>query len=93
MSGRGGGVALISDNISRYDYASIVLFSSFENTEVCITRGKQTIRLGCVYRPPPSAGNKLTTCDFLDEFGMFLSDDSIPAENLLVVGDFNFPHG
>ena len=48
------------------------------------------IRLGCVYRPPPSAGNKLTTCDFLDEFGMLLSDDSIPAENVLVVGDFNF---
>ena len=57
---------------------------------MCITRGKQTIRLGCVYRPPPSAGNKLTTCDFIDEFGMFLSDDSIPAENVLVVGDFNF---
>ena len=27
VSGRGGGVALISDNISRYDYASIVLLA------------------------------------------------------------------
>ena len=43
-----------------------------------------------MYRPPPSAGNKLTTSDFVDEFGMFLSDDSIPDENVLLVGDFNF---
>ena len=57
---------------------------------MCISRGKQTIQLVCVYCPPPSAGNKLTTSDFLDEFGMFLSDDRIPAENMLVVGDFNF---
>ena len=89
VSGRGGGVALIFRhlNVRLCKHRS---FSSFENIEVCITRGKQTIRLGCVYRPPPSARNKLTTCDFIDEFGMFLSDDSIPAENVLVVGDFNF---
>ena len=90
VSGRGGGVALIFRQHLNVRLCKHRSFSSFENIEVCITRGKQTIRLGCVYRPPPSAGNKLTTCDFIDEFGMFLSDDSIPAENVLVVGDFNF---
>ena len=44
----------------------------------------------CVYRPPPSARNKLTTDDFLDVFGKFLSGEDIPPENVLVVGDFNF---
>ena len=44
----------------------------------------------CVCRPPPSARHKLTTDDFLDEFGNFLSGDNIPLENVLVVGDFNF---
>ena len=90
VSGKGGGVALIFWQHLNVRLCKHRSFSSFENTEVCITRGKQTIRLGCVYRTPPSAGNKLTTCDFIDEFGMFLSDDSIPAENVLVVGDFNF---
>ena len=90
VSGRGGGVALIFRQHLNVRLCKHRSFSSFENIEVCITRGKQTIRHGCVYRPPPSAGNKLTTCDFIDEFGMFLSDDSIPAENVLVVGDFNF---
>ena len=56
--------------------------------EVCITRGKQTIQAVCVYRPPPPAGKKLTTSDFLDEFGTFLSDNGT-TENALV-GDFNF---
>ena len=32
----------------------------------------------------------LLPCGFLNDFGMFFSDDSIPAENVLVVGDFNF---
>ena len=90
VSGRGGGVALIFRQHLNVRLCKHRSFSSFENIQVCITRGKQTIRLGCVYRLPPSAGNKLTTCDFIDEFGIFLSDDSIPAENVLVVGDFNF---
>ena len=90
VSGRGGGVALIFRQHLNVRLCKHRPFNSFENIEVCISRGKQTIRVGCVYRPLPSAGNKLTTRDFLDEFGMFLSDDSIPAENVLVVGDFNF---
>ena len=55
-----------------------------------LTRGKQAIQLVCVCRPPPSARHKLTTDDFLDEFGNFLSGDNIPLENVLVVSDFNF---
>ena len=42
-----------------------------------------------VCKMSPSSKNKLTTRGFLDDFGMFLADDSIPAENVLVVGDFN----
>ena len=43
-----------------------------------------------MYHPSPSSKNKLLPCGFLNDFGMFFSDDSIPAENVLVVGDFNF---
>ena len=89
VSGRGSGVALIFRHL-KVRLCKHRSFNSFENIEVCITRGKQTIRVGCLYRPPPSARNKLTTRHFLDGFGMFLSDDSIPAENVLVVGAFNF---
>ena len=86
VSGRGGGVEIICRQHLR-----VCSFASFDNIEVCLTRGKETIQLVCMYRPSPSSQNKLTTHGFLDDFGMFLSDDSIPAaENVLVVGDLIF---
>ena len=60
VSGRVGGVALISRQPLKVRLCKHRAFSiSFDNTEVCVTRGKQTIRLVCVYRPLPSAGNTL----------------------------------
>ena len=57
LSGRGGGVAIMFREHVKVGLCKYRSFSSLENIEVCVTRGKQTIRLVCVYRPPPSARN------------------------------------
>ena len=47
------------------------------------------IRVIVVYRPPPSATNKLTTSLFLSEFTTLLENLSITSGELLILGDFN----
>ena len=47
------------------------------------------IRVIVVYRPPPSATNKLITFLFLSEFTTLLENLSITSGELLILGDFN----
>ena len=50
----------------------------------------QKYMIACVYRPPPSAVNKLTENQFLDEFAEYLASVATASGHLRIVGDFNF---
>jgi hypothetical protein len=88
-SGKGGGVAVIARDTLKARVCKYRCFDTFENIELCVTRGKETVRLVCVYRPPPSAKNQLTVGGFLTDFQSFLSKETLPNENILLVGDLN----
>ena len=92
--GRGGGVAVIHK-------ASIALrllssshdknVSSFEFMDCNITIKNYTLRLGVVYRPPPTRQNGLKTSTFLeDEWPAFLTKYAATENNIIIVGDVNF---
>eukprot|EP00745_Piridium_sociabile_P042306 TRINITY_DN84_c0_g2_i3.p2 TRINITY_DN84_c0_g2~~TRINITY_DN84_c0_g2_i3.p2 ORF type:complete len:118 (+),score=22.18 TRINITY_DN84_c0_g2_i3:870-1223(+) len=67
----GGGIAVIMKNclVSCSSVTSSFPFShtSFEVIEVLLTVHSQRLRLLCVYRPPPSARNKLTDSLFFEK--------------------------
>ena len=44
----------------------------------------------CIYRPPPSAKNRLTHPMFLNDFECFLDYHALTLSNFFIVGDFNF---
>lgn len=88
--GGGGGVAVLYRQHVKVRQCKQRSFTTFDNIEVCLSRGKETVRLVCVYRPPPSPKNRLTVADFLSEFTAFMSHDGLPSENIFVVGDLNF---
>ena len=90
LTGRGGGVAILYRQHLKVRQCKLRSFTTFDNIEVCLAVGKRTVRLSVLYRPPPSQKNRLTVVDFLAEFTDFLSDDSLPAENTILVGDLNF---
>ena len=62
---------------------------SFEHMQLLIKSFGKWIRVIVVYRPPPSATNKLTTSLFLSEFITLLENLSITSGELLILGDFN----
>ena len=63
--------------------------SSFEHVQVCFQSTPHPITFSCVYRPPPSSTNKLTTRMFLSEFDQLLDHYSLLPGNLIVLGDIN----
>ena len=64
-------------------------FLSFEYTEVLLKAKRRCIRIVLIYRPPPSAENKLTFSMFVREFTCLLEELSITSGELLIFGDFN----
>lgn len=88
----GGGVALVFRNSLDIKLQNLnsSTYTSFEIIEGLLNSGTTSYRIGCVYRPPPSAKNKLTEKVFLQEFGNYLSIASLESEHLLILGDFNF---
>lgn len=89
--GRGGGVALLFKSSLKYKCATQDnIPKSFEFLEVTLyTQGCPT-QLIVIYRPPPSAKNKLTVTQFYTEFSSFLEEKVLSTGRLCIVGDFNF---
>ena len=48
------------------------------------------LRIGVLYRPPPSTQNGLTVSLFFDEFPALLERLAVASGKLLLLGDFNF---
>jgi hypothetical protein len=85
---RGGGVGIVYRRDFKVQVCKERVFSSFDIVELCLSRGKQSVHIACIYRPPPSKTNKLTSQDFFREFGTYLN--ALDAKNILIVGDLNF---
>ena len=64
-------------------------FKSFEYSSVVFTCGSKCFTVVTIYRPYPSAKNRLTTGMFFDEFSQFMQDMIIAKGDLVVVGDLN----
>ena len=64
-------------------------YKSFEHMSARVVSGSSLYQVFIIYRPPPSAKNKLTFPMFMDEFPQFLADAVLTAGKLLIMGDFN----
>lgn len=90
ISSKGGGVAIIvrkgfavkQNNDDKH-------FRAFEHIDLTISLGSNSFRLLTIYRPPPSAKNKLTTAMFLREFSSLTEELIIVPNKLILIGDFN----
>ncbi len=90
--GKGGGVAIIYNNIFSISQRVGFKYNSFEVMVLHITLSRETsvndkphmmFVLATVYRPP---GHHT---DFIKEFADFLSELVLSADKVLIVGDFN----
>ena len=86
----GGGVGVLLKSSLKVKRNESHTFNSFEYLDLFITSGSSSFRLLCIYRPPPSKKNKLTTTLFLDEFSVLVQDLAIATETVIITGDFNF---
>ena len=88
---RGGGVALVYKKCFKAKLNSSVNVRIFELIDVQLTSARNhNLRLGVIYRPPPSAMNSFTVGLFLDEFSSFLEGLVLAPSAILVAGDFSF---
>ena len=91
QTGRGGGVGVIlRDTISAKAEPINDAYRSFECMKIKVIKSSFTYRFVTIYRPPPSAKNKLTAHDFFEEFDNFLSSMILAKGKLIIMGDFNF---
>lgn len=65
-------------------------FVSFEYMEVLLRPPATALRIGVLYRPPPSTVNGLTATMFFNEFPILLERLAVANGHLLLTGDFNF---
>ena len=83
--GRGGGIRLtLSPRVVRLPLE----LSSYEAVQFSLSQGDKTANILCIYRPSPSAKNKLTPAKFLSKL-----DDSLDfvylKTNVMLLGDLN----
>ncbi|KAK6178318.1 hypothetical protein SNE40_013117 [Patella caerulea] len=84
----GGGKAVIHKRSIKVETTKDrVQAKTFEQLSLRITTTAKYFTLICIYRPPPSSRNKLSTSDFHTEFSSLLSVHS--KINTLILGDFN----
>lgn len=90
---RGGGIAVLyKDSLhSRLSFSQSLPFShpSFEFVEICLKLSGQSVTFSCLYRPPPSTENKLTTSMFFSDFDQLLDHYSLLPGKLVILGDMN----
>ena len=87
---RGGGLAILS----RSDLTSKInkgpSYKSFTKyLDITLTSGNMLLRVISIYRPPISAKNKLSFCQFLTEFSDFLERIYTSHNKIILAGDFN----
>ncbi|XP_067279202.1 uncharacterized protein [Pseudorasbora parva] len=89
LKGKGGGVAVIYNNILSITQKSSFKYNSFEVLVLYVTlcsvndKSLLTFVLATVYRPPGH------NTDFIKEFAGFVSELVLAVDKVLIVGDFN----
>ena len=68
FNGRRGGLAIVYSQDLTVGIMPHVTASSFKCMDVRVTHGSKSMRLIALYRPPPSAKNKLPASVFFVEF-------------------------
>ena len=64
-------------------------YENLEAMEVSIESGTVKLKLGVVYRPPPSSENGHTLAGFLDDFISLSEGYATSHRDCILVGDFN----
>ena len=90
MDNCGGGVGLLYNKCYKIDKQDVTSFLSFEYTDVLLRTPTTVLRIGVLYRPPPSTENGLTATMSFNEFPILLKRLAVASVRLLLVGDFNF---
>ena len=89
---RGGGIAVIvKDSLiknAKFNQSPLT-HPTFEAVILSLTVNKSCINFVCVYRPPPSRGNKFTTAMFFEQFPDFLEHCHCLHGKTILMGDFN----
>ena len=62
--------------------------SSYEGVQFSLSQGDKTATILCIYRPPPSAKNRLTPAKFLSDFDDLL-DLAYLKTKVMLLGDSN----
>ena len=88
---RGGGIALLfKEGIDITDLTnSDGQLNQFEHMEFSLRSGDVLFRLCVIYKPPPSTSNGLRNTAFFDEWVLYLDQNAIISQELLITGDFN----
>ena len=89
MDRQGGGVGLLYSRAHKMERQDMVCYSSFEFLEFLLTSSNVVLRVGLLYRPPPSKQKVLTSTLFFNEFPKLLERLAVSSEKLLLLGDFN----
>ena len=88
-SGNYGGVGILyRSSLNLVRVQNIGSFETFEYLVVRINLSKESIFLICIYRPPPSDKNNLSTKKFHEEFSDFL-DAFVAKDKYILIGDIN----
>ena len=90
MDNCGGGVGLLYNKCYKIEKQDVTSFLSFEYMEVLLRTPAAVLRIGVLYRPPPSTENGLTAIMFFNEFPILLERLAVASGYLLLTGDFNF---
>ena len=89
VSGKGGGVALISKENTKPKQFFLQDKLTFECIHAQVTLQNASWQIFVVYRPPPNAVNKLTFTTFKEEFSDFISEINSKYKHYVILGDFN----
>ena len=87
--GRIGGLALVTHQHTRVKEVTSHTYDSFEHGIWLVKHPGITLTICGIYRLHPSAQNKLTINQFLDEFTEFTTDVITQHTNPIFIGDFN----
>ena len=89
--GRGGGVVVLFRSTLSSRVVRLPLeVSSYEGVQFCLSQVDKTAIILCIYKPPPSANNRLTPAKFLSEFDDLL-DLVYLKTNVMLLGRLERP--
>ena len=88
-SGIGGGLAFLHRNNIKVSPLQSPTYRTMETMMLSINTQAHNYHVVIVYRPPPSAKNKLTVPMFKEDLSSLLKSCAVVSNKLIILGDFN----